>query len=152
MFTIVTKAIMNRSNGIQHRIKYAMNPYTNKLIQVGGKVYNDLLNGSYLSEWIVEDNEYNDDNLYENESQESEEDFYDYESEKESEFKVHDIIEYDNNRYLVKWFDNSTSYEPIENLSNCKELLEEFNSRSRANRTRRNWIRTSNFKKQRISK
>ena len=139
MYPEVAKILVNIENRTRHRLDYCINPYTNKLIQIGGKTHLDLLSGQYLSEWIVNDDEY-----------ESQDEYID----SESEFEINSIIEYDyiRKRYLVKWQDNSNTWEPIENLNNCKELLNEFNCRSYTNKIscKKNWIFTNKSKKQRL--
>ena len=79
-------------------------------------IYQDLLNGKYLSKYIVENNTFNDDSEYES----------DYES--ESEYNVEAILDSriseNKTEYLIKWkYYNANTWEPEANLQNSSYLL-----------------------------
>ena len=56
-----------------------------------------------------------------------------YEVEEETEFEVERILNQVGQRYLVKWKgydDTENTWEPLRNLANCRELLQQFHERS----------------------
>ena len=56
-----------------------------------------------------------------------------YQTEEETEYEVEKILRQDGQKYLVKWKgypDSENTWEPIEHLLNCQQLLRQFHHRN----------------------
>ena len=118
-------------NNVRYVIRIFKNKFTNKIIRENSSVYKQIINGTYMDNFIVNDsyNEVDSDNDYETDSDEDE----------DEEFEVQRIItsRINNDRveYLVQWIGyEERTWEPVGNLENARNILQDFHENVLFNR------------------